>query len=100
MLKKYQETKPDSGVWPEIGSHETSKGQPFWIIPGGIGPGDGSFIAFASTKQYDVVVEELVGEEGHPLDKTNEQGILPSRSLPQFLEAVLAFIAHQPVGPP
>jgi len=94
MARKLQEMyREESGVFEDIGFHKTSKGVSFYIIPGGMGPGGGAAIAFASTKQFDVVVEQYHSDEGHPLDKTHEEGIVPSSSLTQVLEAVLAFLA-------
>ncbi len=95
MLKDLQKSKP-TGFFSEVGSHQTSQGQTYYITPGGMGPGGGSLIAFATTKRFDLVVVQVVSDEGHPLDKTHEEGPTPTKTLSQIFVTALDYFATQP----
>jgi len=72
--------------------------QLFYVVPMGAGPGGGSLIAIAFTPKYDVIVQESLSEEGHPLDKTRETGPEPTIKLPDLFRRVFQRVM-EPVPP-
>ena len=100
LVKKLDALQRKEGFGQECGSHQTHDGHPYSIFPGGMGPGGGSLIVLLPTPLWDVVIEQIQSDEGHPLDQKHEAGPEPTRKLSEFLESFLSFLAAQPATPP